>query len=130
MEERRRRLAKLVKLQGQVKAVHEARTARHRSAAIAAGEDARAIAERAEAEDSMSSLFPDLYHTHHLRARDRQRVEDAKADREAGLAAVAGLRGDVVSRAYREVAQEIERATAEKEILEFVERGAASARPK
>ena len=72
MEDRRKRLAKLVKLQSQVKSVHEARTAGHRNAAIMAEQDASAIAERAEAEGSLSSIFPDLYHTHNLRARSGQ----------------------------------------------------------
>jgi len=125
MEDRRKRLAKLVKLQSQVKSVHEARTAGHRNAAIMAEQDASAIAERAEAEGSLSSLFPDLYHTHHLRARSRQEKELVNAEREAALAAMAGVRGDIVSRTYREVSQEIERAKAEKEILEFVERAAS-----
>jgi hypothetical protein len=122
MESRRQRLGKLVALQRRVKAVHETRNARHRQAAIAAEADAEAIASRFDAEDSLSSLFPDLYHSHTVRARERQAEELAKAAEHATMANRAGVRADIVRRAYIEAASEEERARAEREMLEFIER--------
>lgn len=123
MEARRKRLAKLVHIQEQVKALHEARTAQHRLAAIAARDDADAIAARADAEDGLAPLFPDLYHRHVAKAQAREAQETERADQQALLAAKAGMRGDIVARSHRDVSNRLERARLQKEILEFVERG-------
>ena len=61
MVTRVQRLKKLLAVQEQLKALHETRHAGHLAEAAAAAREAVEIGERADAEDSLSNLFPDLY---------------------------------------------------------------------
>ena len=123
MASRRDRLKKLIRLQGQVKAMHEMRNAQHRLAAAAAREEAAEIAARFDAPDSYAGLFPDLYNERIAKALSRGDDQDAKAAVEARNVTRAAMRGDIVERAYREVRALEERDDIEKEALEFIERG-------
>jgi hypothetical protein len=118
---RRERLRKLVDVQEQLKALHETRRAGFLAEAVAADEEARAIAERFDAPDSLAALFPDLYHNRIAGALARRdaRLEDAR--REAGLVAAATARTNMVERAYKTAAREDERQRGDRERLEIIE---------
>ncbi|MDN2567261.1 hypothetical protein N1F89_13615 [Aquibium sp. A9E412] len=122
MTTRGKRLKKLVEVQGKLKALHEARHAGHLADARRAEDEAQALAGRFQAEDSLSGLFPELYHRRIADAvdRGRRRREDAAA--EADRLALASARTTVVERAYREAAASEERAAEDRERLEAVAR--------
>ncbi|RWX58286.1 hypothetical protein EN780_37260, partial [Mesorhizobium sp. M4B.F.Ca.ET.089.01.1.1] len=62
MTTRKERLRKLVKVQEQLKALHETRHATFVAAAGAAEAEARELVEHFDADQSLAGLFPDLYH--------------------------------------------------------------------
>ena len=62
MTDRVQRLKKLLVLQEQLKAMHEMRHAGFVAEAVAAKQEAAEIVDRFNAEDSMSAMFPELYH--------------------------------------------------------------------
>jgi hypothetical protein len=115
MAERSDRLKRLVRLQGQIKALHETRHATHLSQAASA---------RQEAASPLPGLFPDLYNRRIGAAMGRETHELAQADIEAGHVATATARVNIVERAWREAFRLEERDAAEKETLESVERSA------
>ncbi len=118
---RKERLRKLVEVQEQLKALHETRRAGFLAGAAAADEEARAIAERFDAPDSLAALFPDLYHNRiaGALARRDERLDDAR--REAALIAAATARTNMVERAYRTARREDERQRGDRERLEIIE---------
>ncbi len=121
MSARRERLRKLVTVQEQLKALHEARRAGLLSEAANADTEARALMERFDDPDSLSSLFPDLYHRRiadALTCRDA-RLESAKV--EAGLVAKATARTNMVERAYRDARRQDERQQSDRERLDIIE---------
>lgn len=122
MKSRRDRLKKLVTLQEQLKGVHEMKRASHLLGSIRAEEEARDIAARFDDADSLSDLFPDLYHRSVGKAVARKQEHDHMAAQEAGRIALATARTNMVERAYREAARLVEREDEEKERLEIVER--------
>lgn len=121
MTTRIQRLKKLVAVQEQLKALHETRRATLLAEAHAAEAEARALAERFDQPDSLSGLFPDLYHRRIAEAADRQAEKLENARREAGLIATATARVNMVERAYREVSTQNERQKSDRERLEIVE---------
>jgi hypothetical protein len=122
MASRSERLKRLVKLQGQIKALHETRHATHLSQAAAAERDAAELLEALNASSPLPTLFPDIYNRRITAAIDRQEKETTKAREEAGRVATATARTNIVERAYREATRLEERGAAEKEQLENVER--------
>ncbi len=121
--ERKDRLGKAVRLQEKLSRLHETRHAMHVSAANAADGEARDIAARFEAEDSLSGLFPELYHRRIALANERRIASLAGAAREASLLATARMRTDITQREYREALKAFERREEERAQLETVERG-------
>ncbi|QPC85412.1 hypothetical protein GA830_00615 [Mesorhizobium sp. NBSH29] len=122
MTTRTQRLKKLVKVQEQLKALHETRHASFLAAATRAEAEARDLAERSDSEGSLASLFPELYTRKISEALNRQQAELASARAEAGRVATATARTKMVERAWREVRRSDERDRAELERLELVQR--------
>jgi hypothetical protein len=121
MAGRRQRLAKLVGVQQQLKAFHEARHASLAAAAIAAGQEARDIATRFDDPASLAALFPDVYHARIADALDRERSLRLEAEKAAGDIAVANARGNVVERNYRDALRQELRHAEERERLDLIQ---------
>lgn len=121
MESRTKRLRNLVELQQQLKAFHEMRHAGYLAEARAAGEDAAEIAARADAPDSLSSLFPEVYARGLAGAQARQVAGNQKAVAEAARITAETVRTDMVERSYREERVREERVNADKERLEALQ---------
>lgn len=126
MTARKERLRKLVKLQDQLKAVHETRHAGFVSEAIAASNEAAELAGRFDMEGSMSALFPEIYNNRIGRALAQQQASERMARDEAEKLALATARTNMVERAYREAVRKHDRDTADRERLDMVERKAAA----
>jgi hypothetical protein len=120
---RKERLKKLVSVQEQLKAFHEMRHAGFRAAASAAQREADALRERFDAADSMSVLFPEVYHRRIESALQGAASNLTLAEAEAGKVATATARTNMVDRAYRSASREEERTRADKERLEMILRG-------
>jgi len=117
------RLKRLVRLQKQIKALHETRHATHVSQAASARQEAAELLESLNAASPLPGLFPDLYNRRIGAAMGRETHELAQADLEAGRVVTATARTNIVERAWREAFRLEERDAAEKETLESVERG-------
>lgn len=120
--ERKKRLAKLVRLQNRLKQFHETRHAGHLAGAARAAAEAEVVRQRFDDPDSLSGLFPEIYH---------RRVEAfvAERDRNLGLAAeeapkvaAATVRAARVEERYREAARAVDESAAAKELQELVDR--------
>lgn len=122
MASRPERLKRLVKLQQQIKSLHELRHASHLAGALEAGREAEDLLESLNAASPLPGLFPDLYNRRIGAAMGRQARETARAQVEAEQVARATARSNVVERSYREAARLAERSQEEKETLESVER--------
>jgi hypothetical protein len=122
MTTRKDRLKKLTQVQEQLKAFHEMRYASFRAQAAAAESEAEALRQRFDAQDSMSALFPEVYHRHIERAVDRAAENMTLADQEASHVATATARTNMVERAYRDASRAEERTRADRERLEMVMR--------
>ena len=121
MATRAARLAKLLEVQEQLKALHETRRAGFLDAAAAAEDEACRLAVRFDEADSLSGLFPELYHrriANALAERDRN-IEQAR--HEAGLVAQATLRTNMVERSYRQTSRAEERRQEDRQRLEIIE---------
>jgi len=114
------RLKKLLTVQHQLKALHETRHATHLAAAQAAAREAEEIAQRFDAEGSLSALFPDLYNKRITSALDRERASRADAEAELQKVAMATARVNLVDRNFQEAQRQAERETADRERLELV----------
>lgn len=123
MAGRSERLKRLVKLQEQIKALHETRHAMHLSQARQAGDEASALVDSLNAASPLPGLFPDLYARRITSAIDRQQRQSGLASAEAGLVANANARTQMVERAYREALRFEDRREEERQQLENVERG-------
>lgn len=117
------RLKRLVRLQEQIKALHETRHAVHVSKAVAARKETSELLEALNAASPLPGLFPDLYNRRIGGAIERQQREQRNAEEEAARVATATMRTNMAERAYREAFRLEEREAAEKEQLENVERG-------
>ena len=122
MTTRAQRLKRLVKLQEQIKALHETRHATHLAQAAEARRDAAELLEALNAASPLPGLFPDLYNRRIGAAIDREANEMKEAHREATNVATATARTTIVERAYREAFRLEEREAADKEQLEAIER--------
>ena len=122
MTTRAERLKRLVRLQQQIKALHETKHATHLSHAAAARQEASEMLEALNAASPMPGLFPDLYNRRIGAAMEREARENAGAQQEASHVATATARTNIVERAYREAFRLEEREIAEKEQLETIER--------
>lgn len=120
MTTRRQRLKKLVLVQEQLKALHETRHATFLSQAHAAEAEASALVERFDAPDSLSGLFPDLYHRRIANAVGRQESSLESARQEAGLIVAATARTNMVERAYRDVSRRDERERSDRDRLDLI----------
>lgn len=125
MAGRSERLKRLVRLQGQIKALHETRHATHLSQAAGARQEAAGLLEALNAASPLPGLFPDLYNRRIGAAMAREAEETRKADIEAAHVATASARTNIVERAWRDAFRLEEREAAEKETLESVERTVA-----
>ncbi|AZV20311.1 MAG: hypothetical protein E5Y74_30310 [Mesorhizobium sp.] len=120
MSTRKDRLKKLVKVQEQLKALHETRHATFLAAASAAEAEARELVGHFDQDDSLSALFPDLYHRRIAQAVVRQEANLASARQEASLIAAATARTNMVERAYKDVRNRDERERSDRERLDLI----------
>jgi hypothetical protein len=121
MTTRRERLRKLVEVQEQLKALHETRRASLLAEAADADEEARTLAERFDADDSLAALFPDIYHNRIAGALARRDARLAAARLETGLLATATARTNMVERAYQTERRADERQRGDRERLDLIE---------
>jgi len=124
-DEHARRLAKLVKLQNQLKALHENRRAALLAKAGAAGREAEELAAKFDEADSLSALFPEIYHK---RISDAVIVRDASLDAagaEAERLTTATLRARIVEEAHRLASRHADRQSGERDLLDLLDRGGA-----
>lgn len=126
MPSRLDRLQNLVAVQQQLKAFHEMRHAAHLAQAQAAAADAAEIMARAEAPDSLSTLFPDVYSRGVAGALARSQASTEQAAAEAARVATQTARTNIAERSYREARVEEERQTADKERLDALQRAKPS----
>lgn len=122
MVSRTERLKKLVEVQEQLKALHEARRAGYISAAIAAREDAADLARRSGTQSEISAVFPDLYNRGIERALARGVANDGLAEREAKMVAEVTVRTNKTEAAHRKSAAADDRERADRERLEMINR--------
>ncbi|MFC3325277.1 hypothetical protein [Mesorhizobium cantuariense] len=120
MSTRKDRLRKLVKVQEQLKALHETRHATFLAAASAAEAEARDLVGHFDQTDSLSGLFPDLYHRRIAQAVVRQEASLESARQEASLIAAATARTNMVERAYKDVRNRDERERSDRERLDLI----------
>ncbi|RWP78587.1 MAG: hypothetical protein EOR11_30490 [Mesorhizobium sp.] len=120
MSTRKDRLKKLVKVQEQLKALHETRHATFLAAASAAEAEAKELVGHFDQADSLSALFPDLYHRRIAQAVVRQEANLASARQEASLIAAATARTNMVERAYKDVRHRDERERSDRERLDLI----------
>jgi hypothetical protein len=118
MAERIKRLKKLLSVQEQLKSLHETRRAGHLADALAAARDAADIAERVDAEGSLSALFPDVYSRGISNAQAREQKSRALAEHELQQIAKATARTNLVERNYRDARRLDEREKGDRERLE------------
>ncbi|MCQ8870732.1 hypothetical protein NP945_02740 [Mesorhizobium sp. LMG17149] len=120
MSTRKDRLKKLVKVQEQLKALHETRHATFLAAASAAEAEAKELVGHFDQADTLSALFPDLYHRRIAQAVVRQEANLASARQEASLIAAATARTNMVERAYKDVRNRDERERSDRERLDLI----------
>ena len=96
MTPRSDRLKRLVRLQRQIKALHETRHATHLSQAANARQEAAELLEALNAASPLPGLFPDLYNRRIGAAMGRETEAMAQADIEAGRVATATARTNVL----------------------------------
>jgi hypothetical protein len=114
------RLKKLLVLQEQLKAMHELRHAGFVAEAVAAKNEAEELVDRFNSEESMSALFPEVYHRRIGSALSREDANRKLATSEAAKVATATARTNMVERSYREVRAADERERGDKERLEII----------
>lgn len=120
MTSRVERLKKLLAVQQQLKALHEVRRAGFIAEAATAKQDAAELVDRFDANETMSALFPDIYHRRIGEALAREQANRTMADKEAARLATATARTNMVERSYREVQMEDERQRSDRERLDII----------
>ena len=120
MTTRVQRLKKLLSVQEQMKALHETRHAGFLAEVVAAKADADEIVDRFNAEDSMSGMFPDIYHRRIAAAGLRETANRDMAATEAGRIATATARTNMVERSFRQARDHEERDQADRERLDLI----------
>jgi hypothetical protein len=122
MQDRRERLRKLVVVQEKLKLLHETRHAGYVAAAAREHADADELASRFDAEGSMASLFPELYHQRIASALSKEQANLRLAEIEAQRVATATARTNMVERVWKDATRDDERAKAERDRLELLGR--------
>jgi hypothetical protein len=122
MANRSDRLKRILRVQEQLKAMHEMRRANALRAAHGAAAEAAEIAAGKDADDSLSRLFPDLYERAIVKAHDKRDRHLETARQEADRIATETVRTDRVGQDYRAAVRVEERAAEERNALETVER--------
>lgn len=125
MAPRTQRLKRLVRLQEQIKDLHEIKQANHLAQAAAAKRETSELLEALNAASPLPGLFPDIYNRRIGMAMERQERETRNACEQAGHVATATARTNIAERAYRDAARLEERENDEREQLETVERSVA-----
>ncbi|TPI21603.1 hypothetical protein [Mesorhizobium sp. B4-1-1] len=120
MTARKDRLKKLVKVQEQLKALHETRHAGFLAAAVKAEAEARDLIERFDTDASLGALFPEIYHRRITGSLERQKKNLEDARQEAALIATATARTNMVERAYKDVRRRDERERSDRERLDLI----------
>ena len=120
MDQRVQRLKKLLALQEQLKALHELRHAGHVAEAVAARREAVEIVDRFNADQTMPTLFPEVYHSRIAQALSREGTSLAQAAGEAAKVAAATARTNMVERTYREARAADERQRDDSDRLEMI----------
>ena len=120
MTTRVERLKKLLTLQEQLKAMHELRHAGFVAEAVAAKNDAAELVDRFNSEESMSALFPEVYHRRIGSALSREDANRKLATGEAAKVATATARTNMVERTFREARAADERERGDKERLDII----------
>ena len=120
MTTRVERLKKLLTLQEQLKAMHEMRHAGFIAEAVPAKKDAVELVDRFNAEESMSALFPEVYHRRIGSALSREDANRKLATGEAAKVATATARTNMVERTFREARAADERERGDKERLDII----------
>lgn len=120
MSTRKDRLKKLVKVQEQLKALHETRHATYLAAAATADAEARELVAHFDSDGALSGLFPDLYHRRIANAVVRKDTNLESARQEVALIATATARTNMVERAYKEVRRRDERESSDRERLDLI----------
>jgi len=120
MDQRVQRLKKLLALQEQLKALHELRHAGHVAEAVAARREAVEIVDRFNADQTMPTLFPEVYHSRIAQALSREEASLTQAAGEASKVAGATARTNMVERTYREARAADERQRADSDRLEMI----------
>lgn len=128
MKNRADRLKRLVKVQEQIKALHEMRHAQHLAQAAEAERETSALTEAMNADSPMPGLFPDLYNRRIVASVEQRRRSAEMAREEASRVAMASARENLVIRAYSDALRMEDRARAEREQLEHVERTAGKSK--
>lgn len=121
MDPRIKRLAKLVAVHGQLKTVHEGRRAGFLEAAHQAKAEAEALIRRFDEADSLSGLFPELYHARIEAAWTREAEQGLLAEAEARKLASLTLRERSIAEELGRLRAGAERAAAERAALDWVE---------
>lgn len=121
MTPRTRRLKKLVRVQDQIRALHEMHHAMHLANAASARREAEELAAGFDAPGSLSALFPEVYHRRIADALTRSDAELEKARAESSRLATATARANMVQRDYRDACQTDERRSTERMLLDLIE---------
>ena len=121
MRSRKERLSKLMDVQEQLKALHETRRAGHLASAAAAEAEASQLVTRFDEADSLSGLFPEIYHRRIAAALSRKDTELLLAQEEATRIAAATARTNMVERAWRDLSRKDERQQGDRDRLELIE---------
>ncbi len=122
MNERQKRLARLMVVQEKVRAVHETRHAALVREAIAARQEAEDAMTRKQGPESLHHIFPDIYERRIASALARAEQAESAAREAAARLATENVRVDMTERAYRSAQRQADRLTSERETGEAVER--------
>ncbi len=120
MTSRLTRLKKLLAVQEQLKALHEVRHAGFLTEAMAAKQEATDLVAHFNASETMSALFPDVYHRRVGAALAREDANRGMAEKEASRLATAMVRTDMVERSYREARAHDDRHKGDRERLDLI----------
>lgn len=121
MTGRTQRLEKLVDLQRKLTELHKTRHAVGLADAARADAEARDIAARFDAADSLSGVFPEVYHQGMARALARRDASLETAEKESALAAMQSARTRRVEETWREARRDDERHAEDRERLDLIE---------
>jgi len=127
MTDRAKRLGKLLGVHETLEALGEARRAGFLAEARRLRDEARSLAERVDDSQSLSTLFPALYHDRIRKCLGEAQDAEAAAGREADALARLRLRAENIRRARDAERASAERLQAERLVLDWVEARQAAA---